>query len=125
MDSPELWYAIRFKNNALRGGVLENFYYRDIDVGQVGRAAITVDFNYEEGEKGAFTPQLKNVVVERLRVKQAVMVLDTQGLPKAPVGDIVLRNCEFDGVTKPSVVRNSGRVQLDNVSVNGRVVTTL
>ena len=52
MDSPDLWYAIRFKNNALRGGLLENFYYRDIDVGQVGRAAITCDFNYEEGANG-------------------------------------------------------------------------
>lgn len=28
-------------------GVLENFYYRDL--GRVGRAAITVDFEYEEG----------------------------------------------------------------------------
>ena len=54
MDSPDLWYAIRFKNNALRGGLLENFYYRDIDVGQVGRAAITCDFNYEEGPNGPF-----------------------------------------------------------------------
>ena len=70
MDSPDLWYAIRFKNNALRGGLLENFYYRDIDVGQVGRAAITCDFNYEEGANGPFIPQLKNVVVERLRVNK-------------------------------------------------------
>jgi polygalacturonase len=125
MDSPELWYAIRFKNNALRGGLLENFYYRDIDVGQVGRAAITADFNYEEGEKGAFTPQLKNVVVERLRVEKAVMVLDAQGLSKAPVGDITLKDCEFGGVTKPSVVKNTGSVRLENVRVNGDVVKTL
>ena len=85
MDSPNLWYAIRFKNNALRGGLLENFYYRDIDVGQVGRAAITCDFNYEEGANGPFIPQLRNVVVERLRVKNAIRVLDSQGLPQAPV----------------------------------------
>ena len=64
MDSPDLWYAIRFKNNALRGGLLENFYYRDLDVGQVGRAAITCDFNYEEGANGPFIPRLRNVVVE-------------------------------------------------------------
>ena len=93
MDSPDLWYAIRFKNNALRGGLLENFYYRDIDVGQVGRAAITCDFNYEEGANGPFTPQLRNVVVERLNVRNAIRVLDSQGLPKAPVSDITLRDC--------------------------------
>lgn len=124
MDSPELWYAIRFKNNALRGGLLENFFYRDIEVGQVGRAAITCDFNYEEGANGAFTPRLRNVVVERLRVKHAVRVLDSQGLPKAPVGDLTLRDCEFEGVTRPSIVQHTRAVNLERVRVNGRVVRT-
>jgi len=125
MDSPDLWYAIRFKNNALRGGLLENFYYRDLDVGQVGRAAITCDFNYEEGPNGTFTPQLRNVVVERMRVAKAVRVLDSQGLPKAPVNDITIRNCEFNQVTMPSIVKHTRSVQLENVRVNGAVVKTL
>jgi polygalacturonase len=125
MDSPDLWYAIRFKNNALRGGLLEHFYYRDIDVGQVGRAAITCDFNYEEGANGPFIPQLKNVVVERLRVRQAVRVLDSQGLPQAPVNDITLRDCEFDGVTEPSIIRHTREVKLENVRVNSQLVERL
>lgn len=125
MDSPELWYAIRFKNNALRGGLLENFYYRDINVGQVGRAAITCDFNYEEGAKGGFVPRLNNVVIERLRVADAVRVLDSQGLPNAPVGDITLRDCTFDGVTKPSIVNHTKSVKLEKVSVNSRIVDKL
>ncbi|HTU66768.1 MAG TPA: glycoside hydrolase family 28 protein [Steroidobacteraceae bacterium] len=119
MDSPDLWYAIRFKNNALRGGLLENFYYRDIDVGQVGRAAITCDFNYEEGAEGAFTPRLRNIVVERLRVKNAVRVLDSQGLPKAPVEDITLKDCSFGGVSQPSIVKYTRGVKLERVTVNG------
>jgi polygalacturonase len=125
MDSPDLWYAIRFKNNALRGGLLENFYYRDIDVGQVGRAAITADFNYEEGANGAFIPQLKNVVVERLRVKHAKRVLDSQGLPQAPVSDITLRDCEFSGVTEPSIIKHTREVNLEKVRVNDQLVKAL
>ena len=125
MDSPNLWYAIRFKNNALRGGLLENFYYRDIDVGQVGRAAITCDFNYEEGANGAFTPQLRNVVIERLRVKKAIRVLDSQGLPKAPVNDLTLRDCSFEGVTQPSIVKYTREVKLEKVRVNDRLVEQL
>ena len=125
MDSPNLWYAIRFKNNALRGGLLENFYYRDIDVGQVGRAAITCDFNYEEGANGAFTPQLRNVVVERLRVKNAIRVLDSQGLPKAPVNDLTLRDCSFSGVTQPSIIKHTRSVKLEKVRVNDKLVTEL
>jgi polygalacturonase len=50
MDSPNLDFAIRIKNNAMRGGLLENIYVRDITVGQVSTAAITIDFYYEEGE---------------------------------------------------------------------------
>jgi len=125
MDSPDLWYAIRFKNNALRGGLLENFYYRDIDVGQVGRAAITCDFNYEEGANGPFTPQLRNVVVERMRVKQAVRVLDSQGLPQAPVNDITIRDSEFGGVTQPSIIRHTREVKLEKVRVNDKLVRML
>ncbi len=125
MDSPDLWYAIRFKNNALRGGLLENFYYRDIDVGRVGRAAITCDFNYEEGARGAFTPRLRNVVVERLHVANAVRVLDSQGLPNAPVDDITLRDCSFEGVTQPSIVKHTRQVKLENVRVNDQRVREL
>jgi polygalacturonase len=125
MDSPDLWYAIRFKNNALRGGLLENFYYRDLEVGQVGKAAITCDFNYEEGANGPFTPRLRNIVVERLHVKNAVRVLDSQGLPKAPVDDITLRDCTFDGVSQPSIVKYTRKVNLEKVRVNDRLVQTL
>jgi polygalacturonase len=125
MDSPDLWYAIRFKNNALRGGLLENFHYRDISVGQVSRAAVTCDFNYEEGANGRFVPRLRNVVIERLKAAQAVRVLDSQGLPGAPVTDITLRDCSFDGVTQPSIIRHTERLVLDNVRVNGKAVRAL
>lgn len=125
MDSPELWYAIRFKNNALRGGLLENFYYRDLDVGTVSRAAITCDFNYEEGANGRFKPVLRNIVVERMRAKNAVRVLDSQGLPGAPVTGITIRNSRFDGVREASVVKHTEDVRLEGVTVNGKAVRSL
>lgn len=125
MDSPDLWYAIRFKNNALRGGLLENFYYRNLDVGQVGKAAVTCDFNYEEGANGPFVPRLRNVVVEKLRVKNAVRVLDSQGLPGAPVTGIRFKDCSFDGVSQPSIVRHTEGLALENVRVNGALVSHL
>ena len=125
MDSPDLWYAIRFKNNALRGGVLEHFYFRDIEVGQVSKAVMTCDFNYEEGAKGAFTPVLRHVTIERLHASQALRVLDSEGLRDAPVSDITLRDCTFEGVTEASVVTHTDGLRLEKVRVNGRVVSTL
>lgn len=125
MDSADLWYAIRFKNNALRGGVLEDLHYRDISVGQVAKAAITCDFNYEEGPNGPFKPVLRGVTIERLIAEQATMVLDSQGLPGAPVTDLSLRDCRFDGVTAPSIVLHTERLSLANVRVNGALVHSL
>lgn len=125
MDSPDLWYALRFKNNAMRGGLLENIYVRDISVGQVGKAVITCDFNYEEGAKGAYTPVLRHVVVERLTADHALRVLDSQGLPGAPVSDILLRDCRFDGVTEASIVTYTDGLRLENVRVNGQQIDKL
>ena len=125
MDSPDLWYALRFKNNAMRGGKVEDIYACDIEVGQVAFAAITCDFNYEEGADGPFVPELNNLVVERLQVKQAGRVLDSQGLPGAPVRNIKLIDCSFDGVTDPSIVTQTRGLVLDNVRVNGEQVSSL
>jgi polygalacturonase len=125
MDSPDLWYAIRFKNNAMRGGVLEHFYVRDIEVGQVGRAVMTCDFNYEEGAKGPFTPVLRHVTIERLHASKALRVLDSQGLLDAPVSDITLRDCTFDGVSEASIVSHTDGLKLENIRVNGQSVSAL
>ena len=118
MDSPDLWYAIRFKNNALRGGIARELLLSRHRCGPGGPGGDHCDFNYEEGANGAFMPQLKNVVVERLRVKSAVRVLDSQGLPQAPVSDMRIRDCEFSGVTQPSIIKHTREINLEKVRVN-------
>jgi polygalacturonase len=125
MDSADLYYALRFKNNALRGGLLEDFHFRNIEVGQVGKAAIACDFNYEEGANGPFKPVLRGITIERLHTSGASMVIDSQGLPAAPVTDVMLKDCSFDGVREASVVKFTEGLRLENVRVNGAVVESL
>ena len=122
MDSPNLNIALRFKNNALRGGRLENFYFRNIEVGQVRDAVLTVDFNYEEGEKGPFTPVVRNVVVNNLRSGKSARALDLQGFKNAPIYNVRLENCTFDNVAKENIVKNVQGLELKNVRINGKVV---
>jgi hypothetical protein len=86
---------------------------------------VTCDFNYEEGANGPFVPKLRNVMIERLHARNAVRVIDSQGLPSAPVTDITLRDCSFEGVREPSVIRHTERLRLENVRVNGKVVDRL
>jgi polygalacturonase len=125
MDSPNLDHALRVKNNAMRGGLLENFYFRNINIGQVAHAAITIDFNYEEGEKGKFTPVMRNFVVSDLRSGKSKFALDVQGFKNAPIYDLRLQNCTFDKVESPSIVKNVENLVLDNVRLNGKVVSSL
>ncbi|MDQ6788613.1 MAG: glycoside hydrolase family 28 protein, partial [Acidobacteriota bacterium] len=87
LDSPHLDHALRVKNNASRGGLLENFYFKNIRVGQVAHAVITIDFNYEEGAKGSFTPVMRNFSVENLTSGKSEYGVDIQGLDNAPVYD--------------------------------------
>src|SRR5438552_4884780 len=122
LNSPNLWMALRFKNNALRGGRLENFYYRNIEVGQVRDAVLTVDFNYEEGANGPFTPVVRNVVVNNLRSGKSARVLDLQGFKTAPIYDVRLEHCTFDNVAKENVVKNVQGLELRNVRVNGKLL---
>lgn len=125
LDSPNLDHALRVKNNAQRGGLLENFYFRNITVGQVAHAVITIDFNYEEGAKGAFVPVMRNYVVENLTSGKSKHGVDIQGLANAPVYDVRLENSTFDNVAAGNVIKNVKGVKLENVKFNGKVVSDL
>ncbi len=122
MDSPHLERALRLKNNAMRGGLLEHIYMRDVEVGQVTEAIISIDFYYEEGEKGSFTPIVRNVGVRNVTSKRSKYALYLRGFSSAPITDILLEDCAFDNVAKPNVVENVHDVTMRNVRINGRVV---
>jgi polygalacturonase/lysophospholipase L1-like esterase len=122
MDSANLDHALRFKNNAVRGGLLEHIYFRNITVGQVAHAVLTVDFNYEEGAKGKFTPVVRDLVVDNLKSGKSRHALDVQGFANAPVYDLRLKDCTFDNVAEPSIVRNVSGLVIENVRVNGKPV---
>jgi polygalacturonase len=125
MDSPSLDHALRVKNNAMRGGLLENLYFRNIEIGQVAHAAITIDFNYEEGAKGKYIPVVRNFVVNGLKSGKSKHALDVQGFKNAPIRDLRLDNCTFDNVAEASIVKNVEGLNLQNVRVNGRLVERL
>ena len=125
MDSPNLDHALRVKNNAMRGGLLENLYFRNIQVGQVAHAVITIDFNYEEGEKGKFTPVVRNFVVNNLQSRKSAHALDVQGFKRAPIFNLQLSDCIFDNAASPSIVKNVQGLELRNVRINGQLVQHL
>ena len=94
-------------------------------VGQVRQAVIACDFNYEEGAKGAYHPILRGVAIERLHARSAVQVLDSQGLPGAPIERLAISDSDFGGVTRPSTITHTDGLTLSGVRVNGAIVSAL
>ncbi len=125
LDSQSLDHALRVKNNAMRGGLLEHLHFRNLEVGQVAHAVITIDFNYEEGAKGSFTPVVRDYTVDNLRSAKSKHALDVQGLPAAPIMDLRLSNCTFDNVAEGNIVKNLKDARLANVKINGKNVEAL
>jgi polygalacturonase len=125
MDSPHLDSGLRIKNNAARGGRLENIHVRNVKIGQVRLAAVTVDFNYEEGANGSYKPGCRNVSVERMTSKKSRYALDLQGLRDAPLENITLQDCQFDGVESGNIVANVNNLVLKNVRINGKLVESV
>ena len=123
LDSPLLDIAVRIKNNAMRGNDIEDVFARRLTIGQVAQSVLAVDFYYEEADKGPFTPVVRHVVLERVTARKADYALNLRGFANAPIRDIQLVDCVFDGVAKPSVVEYVEGLSMRNVSINGKVVS--
>jgi polygalacturonase len=119
MDSPNLDRALRLKNNAMRGGIIENVYMRDVQVGQVADAVLQIDFHYEEGAAGPFIPVARNINMSNVRSERSVYGVYLRGLPNAPIYDISLEDCTFNNVARGNVTEHVRGISFENVKVNG------
>ena len=116
MSSPDLERGLRLKTNAMRGAVIEDVFARDIEIGEVG-AAIDIDMLYEEGARGPYTPVVRNVRIERMRVERAEHALRVRGLPGSPVRGLFVADSVFRGVRKSDLLSDLQDLVLRNVSV--------
>jgi polygalacturonase len=117
MDSPNLDRAFRFKSNAVRGGVIENIHIRDVKIGRVARAVLSVEFDYEEGANGPHQPVLRNVLIEKVTSKASGSVAIVTSFPAAVIEGVRLKNCTFAGVESADLLKHSGSLTFENVTV--------
>lgn len=104
MSSPNLVCALRLKSNAMRGGVLQNIFMRNVNVGIVKDSVLQIDFLYGEGTKGNFKPVAKNVVMENISVAHTPRVLNVRGFPAADISDVRIYNSVFKQIEQPDQV---------------------
>jgi unsaturated rhamnogalacturonyl hydrolase len=117
MDSPNLDRALRLKSNARRGGIIEDIFMRNVTIGRVAEALLTVDFLYEEGPRGAFLPVARNVQIDRVTSQSCPRVFFIAGFEGATIDGIRVTNSSFTGVEAAEVIEHAGRIELDNVTI--------
>jgi unsaturated rhamnogalacturonyl hydrolase len=117
MDSPNLDRALRFKSNAIRGGVLENVFMRNVEVGRVAEAVLTIDLLYDTGDKGPYKPVVRNVQIENVTSRSSPRVMWVVGFPGVVIDDIRFRNCTFRGVESTEVLNHAGSFSFENVTI--------
>jgi polygalacturonase len=106
MDSPHLDRALRIKTNAQRGGIVENVYFRNVQVGQVADSVVSIDFFYEEGENGPMKPVVRNIVVENVTCKKSRYGVFLRGFKNSPITGVTLNHCTFENTSRGNVVEN-------------------
>jgi len=120
LDSPNLNQALRFKTNAMRGGTIENVFFRNLTIGEISDAVLQIDCYYEEGPNGPERPVVRNIDIRDVTCRKAKYALNVRGLPNAHVRDIRFDHCTFQNVASPNVVENADRLAFANVMVNGK-----
>jgi polygalacturonase len=130
MDSPNLDRVIRIKTSTARGGIIENIYVRNIEVGQCRESVLHINLNYEPNEKArrGFNPLVRNVNMENVNCRKSLYGVYFSVLEnEANIQDIRLQNCRLEGVTTGGnyVKGQIGTVTFDRVTINGKAVKTL
>ncbi len=122
MDSPRLDNVLRIKNNAMRGGVVRDIYMRDVVVGQVANAVLSIDFTYEEGAKGPFTPVARDISMRNVTSRESKYGLVLRGFANAPVERVRIIDCHFGGVENGNVLEHVNGLDTAGTTINGAPV---
>jgi polygalacturonase len=122
MNSPNLDRAIRIKTNAVRGGLIENVFARNIDIGEVKEAVIKINFYYEEGENGNFLPLVRNLYFRNITSKKSDYAIWIKAFKSSPVENINIDYSNFNNVDKENLIENVKSFKVNSVIINGKPI---
>lgn len=124
MSSPHLERGLRIKTNSYRGGVIDNIHFSHVTIGEVAQAAVEVDFFYEEGKGGPFKPDVKNIYVSDVTSKKSKYGIFLRGFEDSPITGVTIAQCKFDNAANGNLFQDVASVDLQDVLVNGKPVTS-
>ena len=123
MDSPNLDRVVRIKTNTCRGGVVENVYVRNVEVGECREAVLKINLNYEPREQAqrGFIPTVRNVQLENVNCNKSKYGAYIVGLEdEERIQDVTVRNCKWSGVTSGEnrIEGKNRNVVFENVTIS-------
>lgn len=120
MSSPDLDRVLRIKTSSSRGGIIENIFLKNIEVGTYKDAAVLCDMFYEN--PGNFIPTIRNIWVENLTVADGGEYgISINAYKESPVENLKLVNCKINGVKTPLKIDHEKGMKLENVYINGEL----
>lgn len=121
MDSPNLDIAIRVKTNSKRGGLIEKFYVRNIEIGQVKTAVLKVNmfYNVHGNQNGSYIPKIENIHLENIQVKNGGKYgILAKGYKESPIKNITFKNVQIETVKEPYSIENVDNLTFINSYIN-------
>jgi polygalacturonase len=125
MDSPNLDRAIRIKTNSRRGGIIEDIYVRNLEVGTVKECVLKLNmfYNVYGSQTGNFIPVIRNISLENINVKNGGKYsVRAEGYAESPVENITLKNVVIKKVDSIYLLKNVKNINFINTYINDKKV---
>lgn len=125
MDSPDLDRVVRIKTNTCRGGIIENIFVRNCEVGQCKESVLKINLDYEPREVccRGYLPTVRNVWLDNVNCNKSRYGLMVVALDSVSnVYNINISNCRFNNVVDGNSVKGLAHdINFNNLFINGRL----
>ena len=91
-------------------------------VGQVSDSVLSIDFYYEEGDKGPYTPVARDVEMRRVTSQRSKYGWYLRGFASAPIDNVRVLDCTFDHVAQGNVAEHVRGLTTTGTTINGAPV---
>ncbi|KFF03382.1 glycoside hydrolase family 28 protein [Flavobacterium reichenbachii] len=128
MDSPNLDRAIRIKTNSKRGGIIEDVFVRNLEVGTVKECVLKLNmfYNVYGSQTGNFIPTIRNISLENVTVKNGGKYsVWAEGYKESPVENITLKNVKIQKVDSIYLLKNVKNINFINTYINDKKVESI
>ena len=114
LNSPHLDRALRIKSNSVRGGKVENVFFRNSEVKEVNEAVVKINMFYD-WDRAEFIPSVSKIYVNGIKSEKSMYAVWIKAYKDKPVDGLNITDCTFDNVSKGMFIENVENLTIQNV----------